>query len=517
MAVQQVPGFTGFIATKISSLNKEAIGKLTDSNHLSSLWMSEPQDYDKKIISLYTQTEMYSNDFQQMLEASTPFIINSNSDMFQWMINAPYKFPKFVRMTDETNAMTRPGIDGQEFTMVIDRKEFQKGDVFTSQKFEQTTPLYVVADPTPVDAGWLYTLTILSDNPKVEFLNKTFLQPGTELLFLYNLVGEFTQELSGLPSLGDQIKLYDSVGAGFGVEETITGWADARALRDKNGDPLDIMVYARYDKRNTLPNKRILDVRWEPVVESLMRRKMYEMKTDYMVWGRPGTAKDYGSKQELKKSSAGVYHRMLNNGNVVYYNRGEFNIALLRAVFGDLFYRRVDIKDRRVKIYTNEAGFEVFKEATKDDLLRSGLTVIADERFINGSGQNMVVNYAFSSFITSDTGQVTLSHLRQLDTPATNLEFGQNKKSTPIFLVFDVSPSGDGSLQNNVRQVRVSGQPSMTWGYIDGRRHHLGFAASQGMSSQSMFPGYKIWMEDRCDVFIEDLSRTVVIKEIPAF
>ena len=27
----------------------------------------------------------------------------------------------------------------------------------------------------------------------------------------------------------------------------------------------------------------------------------------------------------------------------------------------------------------------------------------------------------------------------------------------------------------------MKGAPSMTWGYIDGTRHHLGFAKSQGM------------------------------------
>jgi hypothetical protein len=32
------------------------------------------------------------------------------------------------------------------------------------------------------------------------------------------------------------------------------------------------------------------------------------------------------------------------------------------------------------------------------------------------------------------------------------------------------------------------------------------------MSSSSMFPGYKLWMEDRADVFIEDTSRTVLIE-----
>jgi len=65
--------------------------------------------------------------------------------------------------------------------------------------------------------------------------------------------------------------------------------------------------------------------------------------------------------------------------------------------------------------------------------------------------------------------------------------------------------------------VRRAGTPSMQWGYVDGRRSHLGAFKSVGMQSASKFPGYTIWMEDRSDVFIEDLSRTVLIEEIPQF
>jgi hypothetical protein len=51
---------------------------------------------------------------------------------------------------------------------------------------------------------------------------------------------------------------------------------------------------------------------------------MLELKVKKMIWGKPGTVKTNGSKQEVKRTSAGVYHRMRNNGNLVQYNRGEF-------------------------------------------------------------------------------------------------------------------------------------------------------------------------------------------------
>lgn len=250
-----------------------------------------------------------------------------------------------------------------------------------------------------------------------------------------------------------------------------------------------------------------------------MRKSMLELKVKRMIWASPGTVKTNGSKQELKRTSAGVYHRMRNNGNLVQYNRGEFSANLIRAVFGDLFYRRVDVKDRRVKMYTNEAGFDVFQQALKDDALNSGLTFMADSgnRYMQGEGQNITYNFAFDAMVTRETGRVELVHLKELDLPQTNLEFGQNMKSTPVFMVFDVSPLSDGAMVNNIREVRMQGAPSMTWGYIDGTRSHLGFAKSQGMQSANKFPGYELWMKDRCDVFIEDLSRTVLIEEIPQF
>jgi hypothetical protein len=246
---------------------------------------------------------------------------------------------------------------------------------------------------------------------------------------------------------------------------------------------------------------------------------MLDIKVDKMIWGKPGTAKTRGAKQELKKISAGVYPRMRSNGNLVQYNQGEFSVNLVRDVFGDLFYRREAMKDRRVHMFTNEAGIEVFNTASKEDLLRSGLTIVAgvNDKFIQGSGQHMMISWAFDSAFTSDTGLITLSHLTELDLPQTNSEFGRNKKSTPIFMVFDVSPRGDQSLQDNIREVRHMGSPSYTWGYIDGRQSHLGHAASKGMNSASMDPGYTIWMEDRYDVFIEDLTRTVLIEQVPQF
>jgi hypothetical protein len=517
MAIQTIPGLTGFTYARVASMDKRAVGKLTDSNHLESFHSTEPADYDKKIISLYTQSSLYSNDFLDMINKSTPFYIDNNSDAWKWDIEVPYKFPKIIDIPSSTLDLTQPGIDGQEFQAVLDTNEFSKNAIISVGSRQYGPRWYVIKDPVPWNAGYLYTFNLVSENPTVDFVDAQFLQVGNELELIDGSIGEFDQDLLGLPRLGEKITMFESLSSGYGYEHKITDWADARMLRDSSGRPLDILVHIQ-QRRAELPVTRN-DIKWEPFIEFWMRKSMMDLKVKRMIWGKPGTTKSDGSKQELKRTSAGVYHRMRNNGNLVQYNRGEFSPNLLRSVFGDLFYRRVDVSKRKVKMYTNEAGFDVFQQALKTDALNSGLTLVADsgDRYIQGKGQHLTYNWAFDSMITRETGEITLVHLKELDLPQSNLEFGQNKKSTPVFFVFDVSPSSDGSLINNLREVRMSGRPSMTWGYIDGTAHHLGFARSQGMSSANKFPGYEIWMKDRCDIFIEDLSRTVLIEEIPQF
>lgn len=514
MALQTIPGFTGFSYARVASMDKRAIGKLTDTNHLESFHTTDPADYDKKIISIYTQSSLYANDFLDMINKSTPFYIDTNSDAWKWDIEVPYKFPKTVEVPTSTLALTTPGIDGQEFTIVLDSAEFYQNCIITPHKI-YGPQFAITRDPQPYNDAFLYTCTLVSNNPKVEFVDVTYLQPGIEYVLVSQSIGEFDEDLPGLPRMAEKITMYESLGSAVGYKHSITGWADDRMLKNSNGMPLDLMVYVN-GKRNEKPVTKH-DIRWEPFIEFWMRKAMLDLKVEKMIWGKPGSVKTRGAKQEVKKVSAGVYYRMRNNGNLVQYNRGQFSVNIFRAVFGDLFYRRVDVANRRVKIYTNEAGFDVFDQALKDDALNSGLTIIADTRFIQGAEQKLTLNYAFSSMVTRETGRIELVHLKELDLPQNNLEFGQNKKSTPLFLVFDVSPEGDGSLRNNIREVRMKGRPSMTWGYIDGRRSHLGFARSQGHSAANMFDGYTIFMDDRYDVFIEDLSRCVVIEEVPQF
>lgn len=518
MALQTIPGFNGYAYAAISSMDKRAIGKFTDANHLSSFHNLYPEDYDKKIISLYTQSSLYSNDFLNMINQSTPYYLEGRSDTWRWEAEKPYEFPQIIEVPQAVLDQAKPGIDGKEIELIIDTAEFKKNAVVMLGHKMYGQNLYAVSDPRPAGARiFIQSFTLVSTSPETDFVNKEFLQPGIPLELSHHNIGEYDTDLGGLRKLADKLELFETIGSGDGLEHGITAWADDRVLRDTNGNPLDILMY--WDKkRNQVPTK-ISQVRWEPFVEMLLRKQMLEQKVSKMIWAKPGVVRSNSDRQELKKESAGVYWRMKNSGNYVPYNRGEFSPNLLRTVFGDLFYRRVSVPNRRVKLYTNEAGFDAFQQALKQDALNAGLVfnVGDNNKFVSGAGQNLELNFAFSSMVTRETGKIDLIHLQELDLPQTNTEFGQNKKSTPVYMVFDVSPEKSGAPSQNIREVRYKNQPNLMWSYIDGRRSHLGAFASQGHSAASKFNGYQITMDARYDVFIEDMSRMVLIEEIPQF
>lgn len=526
MALQTIPGqSSGYIATRYSSMNKRSIGKLTDSNHIASLNSVTPAMYDKMVISLFTQSRQYSNDLMQMILKTTPYFIDKATDVWMWKVGVPYQYPSIIRVPDSTLTQTSLGIAGHTFELVFNKKDFYINDVITGNRM-YGQQFSIKSDPVPDGTGWRYTVKLNSKTPMTTMVDPQWIAIGREYERINNNVGEWDQEGTGLGELGDEITLYQTLGSGYMINHSVTEWADVKFAnrmgtsfsKDAEGNMEDLIVYKKRERNELGVREKI--VAWEPFIEAEMRKRLLEDRVKRYVWQQGGTDNTGTGQQELKYITEGIYPQMRAYGNLEQYNAGQFSFNILRNVFGDLFYRRVDFKDRKVKLYTNEAGMEVFNTAAKDDLLKQGFTIIANDGFIDKSRgpRHMMINYAFDQVVTQETGNVELIHLSELDLPQTNSEFGRNKKSTPIFLVFDISnQNGSGLPGVNIREVRQKAYPSITWGYEDGLYHHLGHAKSQGMSSSNSFPGYKVWMRDRSDVFIEDITRTVLIEQVPQF
>jgi hypothetical protein len=246
----------------------------------------------------------------------------------------------------------------------------------------------------------------------------------------------------------------------------------------------------------------------------MMRMEMIKMKANTLMWGRSGNTTD--EKGRPGRAKAGLWQQM-HIGNVIHYDRGQFSINLLRSAVGDLFYNRVRVEDRHVKIYTNRSGMELAATAMKKDFNGSGFTVLASE-FLDNTGNSSVGDkrlkmgyaYQFDHFTTTETGRVDFKELEQLNEAATQLELGPNKKTPPIYIILDISGE-DGS---NIRECKLGTRPNMLYKYIPGMTDSA-ISKMFGNLATSKDPWDTVVMQDYCGIFLEDPTKSILIKEYP--
>ena len=507
MPNQSIPRVNGRVIANAhmtsSFYSKNGLGKLTDKNFVETMLRTKPDQYDKMMIRLFTDTKLYSNDLIDLvMKSGKPFMVNDPNGVFTYKIKKRAELPKVI--VNLAASIAKPGIDGQEFEIVFDKNVFVVNDIITAHRYEQETQVQIVSEGEKYQNGFKFRARAIGASGS-DFVNQRFLQVGTEYFKIGNILGEYTTSFSSLGMFDGNLEVMADVLQQYGVEHTITDWADATKLgmqTDASGNPLDITYYSVTDPMAVGEKTKI--VGWEPTVSRLLRMEMMRMKANTLMWGRQGNAKD--EKGRPTRAKQGLWHQ-LHLGNVIYYDRGQFSLNLIRAAVGDLFYNRVLIKDRNVKIYTNRSGMELAATAIRKDFNGQNFMVDAG-KFLDGKDR-LKQGYAFQfdHFMTTETGPVEFVELEQLNEHATFLELGPNKKTPPIFIILDISGQDDAG----IREVKLATRPNMYYQYIPGS---VGFGSQQTVVA-SKDPYSTYMMKDFAGIFLEDPTKTVIIKEFP--
>lgn len=507
MPNQSIPRVNGRVLANAHSTSsyyaKNGLNKFTDKNFVETMLRTKPEQYDKLMIRLFTDTKLYSNDLlDTVMKSEKPFMVNDPNGVFTYKIKKRAELPKVV--VNLASAIAKPGIDGQEFEIVFDKQAFAINDIITAHRYEQETQIQIVSEGERYQNAFKYRARAANANA-TDYVNQRFLAIGVEYFKIGNVLGEYTTSLSGLGLFDGNLEVMADVLNQYGVEHTITDWADATKLgmqTDASGNPLDISYYSVTDSMAEGEKTKI--VGWEPTVSRLLRMEMLRMKANTLMWGRQGNTKD--EKGRPTRLKAGLWQQ-LHLGNVIYYDKGQFSLNLIRSAVGDLFYNRVKIEDRKVKIYTNRAGMELASTAIRKDFNGQNFMVGAD-KFMDGKDR-LKQGYAlqFDHFMTVETGEVQFIELEQLNMHATFLELGPNKKTPPIYIILDLS----GSEGSGIREVKLSTRPNMYYQYIPGS---VGFGSQQTVIANKD-PYSTYMMKDFAGIFLEDPTKSVIIKEFP--
>lgn len=343
------------------------------------------------------------------------------------------------------------GMDGEEFPIVISKKAFGPGAVIT---FDLTSKVsFTVVDRTPEPMGSHVKIWVrINTNSEVKFVTKADLQPQRQLIKLADVRGlDFNAfhpywQVSGLPSVAK----YKNYLSNTFIQQEYRITDGACHYLDSNNQVMDskslsmykdvlLEFYAvkgiadnKFVDMNTPVNSSQYGKDLESAVTQGVGRKSFIsfldavavemlMKQNYnlMLWG-PGIGM-LRDGYDTSRLIPGVWFQLDQSGYKSHYDIATFSLAVLADAIRDYEAGKKALKNRVetevYKIRTGKGG----KALIESQFLKDGFNVPAqvqnsDHKFLTGDANNLVFNIPnFKMFQVPELGYITVEYDPGLD------------------------------------------------------------------------------------------------------
>lgn len=550
--------YTEFKVPSLNQLNNSLIvgqtkfdpKKFTDLNFLYNNYSKDSFTVYKGLLALWNQRSIISTPLLNMTELKNNVMYLPNTEgRFRYSIPYDLGLPYIVEDVEPDN--NKPGLDGQKFKIKLSENCYQNTDRIIAD-YRDGIELYVTEEEIYEEAdGWVYTVQIVSRNRKGTFYPKEWLAPGTQYMKISNVNGEYDTQKSSISSEGLRsgfMQLEMELGTGHrSVTHWVTGYGDmARVDESKNPQLAFInqrlegmgstMVYANKDPKGNPIGSTIA---WQPTIEVLLRAEMEIMTEKDLMWAKGGFVT--GSGRRSVRVGAGLYEQ-LRNGNRYVYNK--ISLSLIENAVANLFSKSgIPVEQRHVKIMTGTGGLIQISKEIEDKYKQSVpfLTNTGDVPggVLFGDSMNLGFKYRFTKFFSPVAGMIEFEinpALDNLNNSRTQDAFiGEYPIESYTYMIMDITDSkvsnaaarvdnvkyrvDDGFNSNaNIILVKPQNYGELYWGYVCGTHSPFGPASMKGMMSANDFDGYKIWMKSYSNIWVKDVTRTLIIEKArPSF
>lgn len=543
----------------LNSLNNSIIvrqtkfdpSKFTDLNWLYTNYTKDSLTVYKGLLSLWNQRSIINTPLINMTELQNNVMYIPNTEgRFRYSIPYDLGLPYIVEDVESDNE--KPGLDGQPFRIKLSENCYTNTDKIIAD-FRDGIELYITEEEIQEEAdGWVYTVQVVSKNRKKTFYPKEWLQPGIQYEKTSNVNGEYDTEKSSISSFRTGfMDLEMELGGGHrSVTHWITGYADMARI-DENKAPQLAYINQRLEGMgstilyaNPTVDGRTIDINkpitWQSTIEVLLRAEMELMTEKDLMWSKGGVVEGLGRRKV--RVGTGLYEQ-LRNGNRYVYN--TISLELIERAVANLFSKSgIPIEQRRTKIMTGTGGLIQVSKEIQDKFKQSVpfLTNTGDVPggVFFGDGMNLGFKYRFTQFYSPVAGLIQFEVNPALDNLNSNRIqdsfIGEYPIESYTYMIMDIT---DGAASNaaarvgknvqyrvdngfntgaNIVLVKPQNYGELYWGYIAGTQHPLGPASMKGMYSANNFDGYQIWMKSFSNLWVKDVTRTLIIEKArPSF
>ncbi len=356
--------------------------QMTDMNSLANALASHPE----KIVPMLTHLGG-REDKKFPLTALTEGAYNTKS-----IEKLSYEYDVTTRINHTrplalTNSGSNLGKGGAFFELVFPDRWFIKDHILISKSGVQVR---IMSQPVAVGSNYRYMVRLVNPDPNVAFPAADATAGG--------LFGQMFAPVGVDWSRGNA----SNWSAPFKVAHKLT---TCRKSYQMSGNAKDYVVNVTLPLSGGRSTKLWMD---------------YEEYQYMLQWKEVGELMYWYSEQSY--NDRGVTGMVDENNQPVVIGPGMFQqipnketystltANKIKNTIGDLFYGMTDAQQKQVVLYTGMGGKREFDEALKAEASLSGYTVTTNDKFITGSGRNMVLTGFFTTYEHVDGHTVKVVH-----------------------------------------------------------------------------------------------------------
>ena len=518
--------------------------KFTDLNFLYNNYSKDSFTVYKGLLALWNQRSIINTPLINMTELKNNVMYIPNTEG-RFRYSVPYETGLPFVVVNLEGATAKPGLDGQPFKLALSKDSgFTNTDRIVAD-LRDGIELYITEEEVEETSEYdIFTVQIVSHNRRGVFYPQDWMQPGIQYIKLSNVNGEYDTQKSGITTTSGFLQLEMELGGGHrSVTHYITGYADIARIDESKNPQLafinqrlegmgSTMIYMNKDsKGNPLPNT----LTWQPTIEVLLRAEMETMTEKDLMWAKGGFVSGSGRKQV--RVGTGLYEQ-LRNGNRYVYNK--ISLALIETAVANLYSKSgIPLEQRKTEIMTGTGGMiQISKEL--EERFKQVIPFLTNTSDVPGNviygkdSFNLGFGYRFTTIKSPIAGELKFTINPALDNVFNNRVqdglIGEYPIESYTYMIMDVTDTKvtnaaarvdnvkyrveDGFNSNaNVVMVKPQNYGELMWGYIVGTHSPLGPAGMKGMYSASHRDGYEIWMKSFANIWVKDVTRTLIIEK----